>query len=157
MASLNKVLLIGNITRDPEIRQTPGGQSVYKLGLATNRKFKSQSGEMREETTFVDVTVWEQRGDALAKYLKKGDPVFIEGRLTFEEWQDKTSGQKRTKLSVTAEDWQSRLVARRRRAERRARQVGIGLARRAAGGARRPRRRRSVARRRRRRAVLAGR
>jgi single-strand DNA-binding protein len=106
MASLNKVLLIGNITRDPEIRQTPGGQSVCKLGLATNRKFKSQSGEMREETTFVDVTVWGQRGDALAKYLKKGDPVFIEGRLTFEEWQDKTSGQKRTKLSVTAEDWQ---------------------------------------------------
>ena len=106
MASLNKVLLIGNLTRDPEIRQTPSGQSVCRLGLATNRRFKSQSGEMREETTFVDVTVWGVRGDALARYLHKGDPVYIEGRLTLEEWQDKQSGEKRRKLSVTAEDWQ---------------------------------------------------
>lgn len=106
MASINKVLLLGNLTRDPEVRQFQGGQSVCKFGLATNRRFKSQSGEMKEETTFVDITVWGNRGEALAKYLHKGDPVFIEGRLVLEEWQDKTTGQKRTKLSVTAEDWQ---------------------------------------------------
>lgn len=106
MASLNKVLLIGNLTRDPELRQTPGGQSVCKLGLATNRKFKAQSGEMREEVTFVDVTVWGPRGENVARFLKKGDPIFIDGRLVLEEWTDKTSGQKRQRLSVTAEDWQ---------------------------------------------------
>lgn len=106
MASLNKVLLIGNLTRDPEIRQTPGGSTVCRLGLATNRRFKSQSGEMKEETTFVDVTVWGVRGDALARYLKKGDPIFIDGRLTLEQWNDKQSGEKRTRMSVTAEDWQ---------------------------------------------------
>jgi single-strand DNA-binding protein len=106
MAYLNKVLLIGNLTRDPEVRQVPGGQSVCKFGLATNRRFKTPNGEMREDTTFVDITVWGVRGETLSKYLKKGDPVFIEGRLNFEEWQDKTSGQKRSKLTVTAEDWQ---------------------------------------------------
>lgn len=106
MAYLNKVLLLGNLTRDPELRQVTGGQAVCKFGLATNRRFKSPSGEMREDTTFVDVTVWGVRGENLAKYFHKGDPIFIEGRLSFEEWQDKTSGQKRTKLSVTAEDWQ---------------------------------------------------
>lgn len=106
MASLNKVLLIGNLTRDPEVRQTPSGQSVCRLGLATNRKYKANTGEMREEVTFVDVTVWGPRGENVARFLKKGDPIFIDGRLVFEEWQDKTSGQKRQRLSVTAEDWQ---------------------------------------------------
>ncbi len=106
MASLNKVLLIGNLTRDPELRQFAGGQNVCKVRLATNRRFKTQSGEMRDDTTFVDVTIWGIRGENFAKYFKKGDPAFIEGRLTFEEWQDKTTGDKRNKLSVTAEDWQ---------------------------------------------------
>ncbi|MBI3818609.1 MAG: single-stranded DNA-binding protein [Planctomycetes bacterium] len=106
MASLNKVLLIGNLTRDPELRQIPSGQSVCKLGLATNRKYKAQTGEMREEVTFVDVTVWGTRGETVARFFKKGEPIFIEGRLVLEEWTDKTSGQKRTRLSVTADDWQ---------------------------------------------------
>ncbi|HKE00446.1 MAG TPA: single-stranded DNA-binding protein [Planctomycetota bacterium] len=106
MASLNKVLLIGNLTKDPEVRQTPGGQSVCKIRMASTRRFKSQAGDMREDTTFVDVTVWGVRGDNLARFFKKGDPIFIDGRLTLEEWQDKQSGEKRSKLSVTAEDWQ---------------------------------------------------
>lgn len=106
MAYLNKVLLLGNLTRDPELRQVAGGQAVCKFGLATNRRFKSPSGEMREDTTFVDITVWGVRGENLAKFFHKGDSIFVEGRLSFEEWQDKTSGQKRTKLTVTAEDWQ---------------------------------------------------
>jgi len=106
MASLNKVLLIGNLTRDPELRQIAGGQSVCKLGLATNRRFKSQSGEMKEETTFVDVTVWGVRGETLTRFFKKGDPIYIEGRLTFDQWQDKNTGEKRSRLQVTAEDWQ---------------------------------------------------
>ncbi|MFN0204720.1 MAG: single-stranded DNA-binding protein [Planctomycetota bacterium] len=106
MASLNKVLLIGNLTRDPEVRQIPSGQSVCRLGLATNRRYKSQTGEMKEETTFVDVTVWGPRGENVARFFKKGEPIFIEGRLVLEEWTDKTSGQKRQRLSVTADDWQ---------------------------------------------------
>lgn len=106
MASLNKVLLIGNLTRDPEVRNTPGGTSLCKIGIATNRRFKGQDGQMKDETTFVDITVWGQRGEALAKYFKKGDPIYVEGRLTLEQWQDKTSGEKRSKLTVTAEDWQ---------------------------------------------------
>jgi single-strand DNA-binding protein len=107
MASLNKVLIIGNLTRDPELRQLPSGQSICKIGVAMNRRFKSsQTQEWKEETTFVDVTVWGPRGEALQRFLKKGDPIFVDGRLVLEEWTDKTSGQKRQRLSVTAEDWQ---------------------------------------------------
>jgi len=107
MANYNKVLLMGNLTRDPEVRSTPSGQTVTALGLAVNRTFfvGGQGGEKREETTFVDVDFWGRRGEAIAQYLKKGDPSFIEGRLTFRQWDDK-DGNKRSKLSVTGENWE---------------------------------------------------
>ena len=103
MASFNKVLLMGNLTRDPEIRYTPSGAGVCQLGLASNRSYQTQSGELKDETCFVDVTVWGKQAESCSKYLKKGSPVFVEGRLRFEQWQDKTSGQNRSKLTVSAE------------------------------------------------------
>jgi single-strand DNA-binding protein len=110
MANFNKVVLIGNLTRDPEVRSTPSGQSVTALGMAINRTYMvggqgGQGGEKREETTFVDVDMWGRRGEVIAQYLKKGDPIFIEGRLTFRQWDDK-EGNKRSKLSVTAENFE---------------------------------------------------
>jgi single-strand DNA-binding protein len=110
MASYNKVLLMGNLTRDPEVRATPSGQSVTALGLACNRTYftggrDGQQGEKREEVTFVDVDFWGRRGEAIAQYLKKGDPIFIEGRLSFRQWDDK-EGHKRSKLSVTGENFE---------------------------------------------------
>lgn len=107
MSSFNKVLLMGNLTRDPEVRTTPGGQTVTELGLACNRTFTAggPGGEKREEVTFVDVSFWGRAGDVIAQYLKKGDPIFVEGRLTFRQWETK-EGQKRSKLSVTGENFQ---------------------------------------------------
>ncbi len=107
MAGYNKVLLMGNLTRDPEVRSTTSGQSVTALGLATNRSYVvgGPGGERREETTFIDVDFWGRRGEAIAQYLKKGDPIFIEGRLTFRQWEDK-DGNKRSKLSVTGENFE---------------------------------------------------
>jgi len=107
MASYNKVLLMGNLTRDPEVRSTPGGQTVTALGLATNRTYTvgGPGGEKREEVTFIDVDFWGKRGEVIAQYLKKGDPIFIEGRLTFRQWDDK-EGNKRSKLSVTGESFE---------------------------------------------------
>ena len=110
MASYNKVLLMGNLTRDPEVRATPSGQSVTALGLACNRSYTvggqgGQGGEKREEVTFIDVDFWGKRGEVIAQYLKKGDPIFIEGRLTFRQWDDK-EGHKRSKLSVTGESFE---------------------------------------------------
>jgi single-strand DNA-binding protein len=110
MASYNKVLLMGNLTRDPEVRSTPSGQSVTALGLACNRTYTvggqgGQGGEKREEVTFIDVDFWGKRGEVIAQYLKKGDPIFIEGRLTFRQWDDK-EGHKRSKLSVTGESFE---------------------------------------------------
>lgn len=102
MASYNKVLLIGHLTRDPEKRKTPQDQTVTKLGLAVNRKYRTGSGEDREETCFVDVTVWGSQGENCAEYLKKGSLVLVEGRLTFEQWESQ-QGEKRSRLSVTAE------------------------------------------------------
>src|SRR5438093_13714980 len=103
MASYNKVLLMGNLTRDPEIKYTPKGMAVTELGLAVNREYTTDSGEKREEVTFVDVTVWGRQAETSAEYLKKGRPVFIEGRLQLDTWDDKASGQKRSKLRVVAE------------------------------------------------------
>jgi len=107
MASFNKVLLMGNLTRDPEVRATPSGQSVTALGIATNRQYTvgGQGGEKREEVTFIDVDFWGRPGELIAQYLKKGDPIFIEGRLHFRQWDDK-EGNKRSKLSVTGENFQ---------------------------------------------------
>jgi len=106
MANFNKVMLMGNLTRDPEIRYTPKGTAVAEIGLAINRYFSGESGEKREETTFVDVTLWGRTAEIAGEYLKKGRPVFIEGRLQLDTWEDKQSGQKRSKLRVVAEGMQ---------------------------------------------------
>jgi single-strand DNA-binding protein len=106
MASFNKVILLGNLTRDPEVRYTPKGTAVTDLGLAVNRTYTADNGEKREEVTFVDVTFWGRTAEVAGEYLKKGRPVFIEGRLQLDSWDDKTSGQKRTKLKVIGENMQ---------------------------------------------------
>ncbi len=106
MANLNKVLLLGNVTRDPEVRYTPKGSAVCDLGVAVNRAYTTDSGEKREEVTFVDVTLWGRTAEVASEYLKKGRPVFIEGRLQMDTWDDKQTGQKRTRLRVVAENMQ---------------------------------------------------
>ena len=106
MASFNKVILLGNLTRDPEVRYTPKGSAVADLGIAVNRVYTTDSGEKREETTFVDVTFWGRTAEVAGEYLKKGRPVFVEGRLQLDTWEDKTSGQKRSKLKVIGETMQ---------------------------------------------------
>ena len=106
MASFNKVILLGNLTRDPEIRYTPKGSAVCDLGLAVNRQYTLESGEKREEVTYVDVVLWARLAEIAAEYLKKGRPVFIEGRLQLDTWDDKQSGQKRSKLRVIGETMQ---------------------------------------------------
>lgn len=105
MASLNRVLLIGNLTRDPELRRTQSGASVADLGIAVNRNWTGQDGQKHEEVTFVDVTLWARQAELAAEYLKKGRSVFIEGRLQLDQWQDK-SGEKRQRLRVVGERMQ---------------------------------------------------
>ncbi len=106
MANLNKVMLMGNLTRDPEVRYTPKGTAVAELGLAINRIYSAENGEKREETTFVDVTLWGRTAEIAGEFLKKGRPVFIEGRLQLDSWDDKQTGQKRSKLKVVGEGLQ---------------------------------------------------
>jgi single-strand DNA-binding protein len=106
MASLNKVMLIGNVTRDPEVKFTPKGSAVADLGLAINRVYTNQSGEKTEEVTYVDVELWGRLAEIAGEYAKKGRPVFIEGRLRLDSWEDKQSGQKRNRLKVVAEGLQ---------------------------------------------------
>src|SRR3982750_3881455 len=106
MASFNKVILLGNLTRDPEVRYTPKGSAVADLGIAVNRQYTLETGEKREEVTFVDVTFWGRTAEVAGEYLKKGRPVFIEGRLQLDTWDDKQSGQKRSKLRVIGENMQ---------------------------------------------------
>ena len=103
MANLNKVMLLGNLTRDPEVRYTPKGTAVGDLGLAVNRRVSDGNGNWSDEVTFVDVTVWGTNAENAQKYLHKGRGVFIEGRLQLDTWDDKQSGQKRSKLKVVAE------------------------------------------------------
>ena len=106
MASYNKVILMGNLTRDPELRYTQSNMAICKFGLAVNRRFKdSQSGEWREEPTFVDVTIFGKRGEAFSKFHSKGKPAFVEGELRFDTWEDQ-NGQKRSKLYVVGENWE---------------------------------------------------
>ncbi len=102
MASLNKVLLIGNLTRDPEIRYTPQGTAVANLGLAVSRKFRDKAQELREEVCFITVVVWSKMAEACNQYLHKGSPIFVEGRLTLRSWEDNT-GKKRNVIEVRAE------------------------------------------------------
>ena len=102
--SMNKVILMGNLTRDVELRPVGDGQ-VGNFGLAVNRKFRTQSGEDREEVTFIDCEIWGRRAEALARYLHKGSPVLIEGRLKLDQWQDKDGGN-RSKLKVVVENFE---------------------------------------------------
>lgn len=105
MADYNRVLLMGNLTRDPEIRYGSGGNQsgVCKFGLAVNRKWRDQSGSMREDTCFVDIVVFGRQAETCNQYLNKGRPVFVEGRLSFSSWDDRETGKKRSKLEVVGE------------------------------------------------------
>ena len=106
MANLNKVMLIGNLTRDIELRHTSGNQAVANIGLAINRRYRTSAGEDREETTFIDCESWGRQAEVMAQYLSKGSPVFIEGRLKLDTWQDKNDGSNRSKLRVVVEGFQ---------------------------------------------------
>lgn len=106
MPNLNKVMLIGNVTRDPELKHTQSGAAIGNLGLAINRSYKKDGGEKVEEVTFVDVEFWGRLAEIADEYVKKGNPLFIEGRLKLDQWEDIKSGQKRTKLKVVAEGLQ---------------------------------------------------
>jgi len=103
MASLNKVFLAGNLTRNPELRYTPGGTAVAQFGLAVNRKYKNREGQVQEEATFVDIEVWGKQAEAASEYLTKGSPVLVEGRLKLDSWESKQTGEKRSKLRVVGE------------------------------------------------------
>lgn len=106
MASFNKVMIIGNLTRDPEIKYTPKGTAIADIGLAVNRNYTTESGEKREEVTFIDVTLWGRVAEIVGEYCKKGRPLFVEGRLQLDTWDDKATGQKRSKLKVVGENIQ---------------------------------------------------
>jgi len=106
MASFNKVILAGNLTRDPELRYTPKGTAIARLGIACNRKWKSETGEWKEEVTFVDVDAFGKTAETIAQYLKKGRPILIEGRLRYDTWEDKQTNQKKSKLGVVLENFQ---------------------------------------------------
>jgi single-strand DNA-binding protein len=106
MASFNKVILVGNLTRDPELRYTPKGLAIAKLGLAVNRVWKSETGESKEEVTFVDIDAFGKQAETIGQYLKKGRPVLVEGRLRLDQWDDKQTGQKRSRLGVVLESFQ---------------------------------------------------
>lgn len=106
MANFNKVILAGNLTRDPEMRYTPKGTAVAKFGLAVNRKWKAETGELKEEVTFVDIEAWSSQAETIGKYLKKGRPILLEGRLRYDSWDDKQTNQKRSRLVVVLDSFQ---------------------------------------------------
>jgi single-strand DNA-binding protein len=106
MAGYNKVILIGNLTRDPELRYTPKGVAIAKIGLAVNRTWRNEAGESKEEVTFIDVDAFGRQAETLAQYLKKGSPLMVEGRLKLDQWDDKQTGQKRSRMGVTLEGFQ---------------------------------------------------
>ena len=105
MPSYNKVLLMGNLTRDVQLKSLPSGQPVAEIGIAINRKFKTKDGQDREEVTYVDCECWGPRAEVIAKYFSKGKPIFVEGRLKLDSWEDK-DGQKRSKMRVVIDDFQ---------------------------------------------------
>ena len=105
MAYLNKVFLIGNLTRDPELRVTPKGTAICSFGLAVNRQYRDESGASRDETTFVDIEAWGKQGELVSKYLTKGSPAMVEGRLRLDAWESKT-GEKRSKIKVVLDNVQ---------------------------------------------------
>ncbi len=106
MANVNKVILIGNVTRDPEVKYTPKGSAVTDIGMAINRNYTLDNGEKREEVTFVDVTFWGRQAETLGEYVKKGRSIYVEGRLQLDTWDDKQSGQKRSKLRIVGDTFQ---------------------------------------------------
>ena len=106
MPSLNKVLLMGNLTRDPELRVTPKGTPICQFSLAINRQFKMESGETREEVIYVDVEAWGKQGETIAKYVTKGRPLYVEGRLRLDQWEDKNTKEKRSRMKVVLEQFQ---------------------------------------------------
>ena len=107
MASLNKVMLIGNLTRDPEVRFTPKGTAVCDMALAVNRRFLNEAtGERQDEVTYLDIVLWGKQAELAGQYLAKGRSVFIEGRLQMDSWEDKATGQKRTKIRIVCENMQ---------------------------------------------------
>ena len=103
MASFNKVILVGNLTRDPELRYTPKGTAIAKIGLAVNRVWTNEAGEKKEEVTFVDVDVFGRTAENVGQYMRKGRPILVEGRLRLDQWDDKQTGQKKSRLGVVAE------------------------------------------------------
>jgi single-strand DNA-binding protein len=105
MASYNKVMLMGNLTRDPEVRYTPKGTAVADIGLAVNRKYRVDD-EMREEVTFVDITYWGRKAEVISQYFKKGAGIFVEGRLQMDSWDDRQTGKKRYQLKVIGENFE---------------------------------------------------
>src|SRR5213594_969108 len=104
MASFNKVILMGNLTRDPELRYTPKGTDIAKFGLAVNRAWKTETGETKEDVLFIDIEAFSRQAETIGQYLKKGSPVLVEGRLRLDTWDDKQTNQKRSKILVTAEN-----------------------------------------------------
>jgi single-strand DNA-binding protein len=104
--NVNKVFLMGNLTRDIELRHTPSNMAVAQFGIAVNRKFKTGTGEAREEVTFVDCEAWGKTAETMSQYLGKGRSVFLEGRLKLDQWDDKETGQKRSKLKVVVDSFQ---------------------------------------------------
>ena len=106
MASFNKVILMGNLTRDPELRYTPKGTAIAKVGLAVNRVWTNEAGEKKEDVTFVDVDIFGRTAENVGQYMRKGRPMLVEGRLKLDQWDDKQTGQKKSKLGVVAENVQ---------------------------------------------------
>lgn len=105
MPNYNKVLLMGNLTRDVELKYTPSNMAVANIGIAINRRYKGNDGEMKEETTFVDCEAWAGTAENISKFFSKGKPIFLEGRLKLDQWQDKDGGN-RSKLKVVVENFQ---------------------------------------------------
>src|SRR5271156_1030530 len=105
MASFNKVILAGNLTRDPELRYTPKGSAVAKLGMAVNRTWKNEAGESKEEVSFIDIEAWGRQAEVIAQYMRKGRPLLVEGRLKLDSWEDKNTHQKQSKLKVVLESF----------------------------------------------------
>jgi single-strand DNA-binding protein len=103
MASFNKVILAGNLTRDPELRYTPKGSAVVEFSLAVSRTWKTESGETKEEVSFIEIEAWGRQGEVIAQYMRKGRPLLVEGRLKQESWEDKETHKKRSKLKVVLE------------------------------------------------------
>ena len=103
MASFNKVILMGNLTRDPELRYTPSGTAIAKMGLAVNRVWRDSEGQQKEEVTFVDVDAFGKQAETIGQYMQKGRPILVEGRLKLDQWEDKNTGQNRSRLGVVLE------------------------------------------------------